>query len=124
MTLVRISNWGMAGIFFLCLIVQYNDPDPLLWMVIYGAAVMSCLLFLLNKPFLICSTLTGIVATVWATFLFFELQQALDPIIWADVFGHADMKTEAVELVREIGGLLIVSLWMGSQTIFQRNQEK
>ena len=46
--------WKVADVLFLLMfafsvVVQVNDPDPLAWMVIYGAAALACLLSLLGK---------------------------------------------------------------------------
>ncbi|MBF0290394.1 MAG: transmembrane 220 family protein [SAR324 cluster bacterium] len=123
MKMFRILNWVMAGMFFLCVIVQYNDPDPLGWIAIYGGAMISCLLFVRNRHYPIFSMTIGAIALIWAGVLFFGLQEAPDPVVWADVFGHAEMKTESVELTREIGGLLIVAVWVGIQVFFRKPQE-
>jgi hypothetical protein len=36
----------MAVLFLVAAAVQYNDPDPLRWMAIYGLAGLACLLAL------------------------------------------------------------------------------
>jgi len=40
----RVISWVMLAVFVLSMAVQYNDPDPIRWMVIYGVcAVFSVL---------------------------------------------------------------------------------
>ncbi len=113
---MRILNWIMAVVFLLSLIVQYNDPDPLAWMIVYGMATMVCLLFGLRKLHWRWSAGAGLVALVWSLSLFPPLFASPDPIIWKDVFVDAAMKTRTVEYVREIGGLWIIVGWMGVLT--------
>ena len=39
---LSITNYVMLAVFILCIAVQYNDPDPGIWMLIYGlAAIVS-----------------------------------------------------------------------------------
>lgn len=47
--LFSILNLIVAAFFFLCAIVQYNDPDPLLWMMVYTVAALACVLFHLKR---------------------------------------------------------------------------
>ena len=40
----RVISWVMLAVFVLSMAVQYNDPDPIRWMAIYGVcAVFSVL---------------------------------------------------------------------------------
>ena len=39
----------MAVLFLIAAALQYNDPDPLRWMAIYGLAVLACLLALAGR---------------------------------------------------------------------------
>ncbi len=41
-------------------ILQYNDPDPIQWIVYYGAAAMASILFVFNR-----------LKLIWALLLFF-----------------------------------------------------
>ena len=41
---MKILNYVMAAAFIFSVIVQFNDPDPLLWMLIYGLAGAACVL--------------------------------------------------------------------------------
>ncbi len=42
-------NLVVAVFFALFALVQYNDPDPLLWMVVYSVAVLACVLYHLER---------------------------------------------------------------------------
>ena len=38
-------NWIFFLIFLLGAVLQFNDPDPVIWMAMWGAAAGACLLF-------------------------------------------------------------------------------
>ena len=42
-------NLGVAAFFAFFAIVQYNDPDPLLWMIVYAVAALACVLHHLKR---------------------------------------------------------------------------
>ena len=44
-----ILNLVVAAFFAIFAIVQYNDPDPLLWMIIYAVAALACVLYHLKR---------------------------------------------------------------------------
>jgi hypothetical protein len=39
---MKITNLILAAMFVLFAVVQFNDPDPLLWIAIYGAMAAVC----------------------------------------------------------------------------------
>ncbi len=47
--LFTIVNLAVAAFFALFSIVQYNDPDPLLWMIVYALAALACVLHHLKR---------------------------------------------------------------------------
>jgi len=100
----------MAIVLMLCVAVQYNDPDPVRWMTIYGLALAACLLFVSGKlrwPF---PAAVGAAALLWAATIAPRVIGTNEPM--NEVFGTMRMVSEAVEEAREIGGLLIVAFWM------------
>jgi len=116
---VSILNPWMSVIFAICVALQWNDPDPYLWMPMYGAAMVACILASLSRLRPWMSATVGIVALVWAI------------TIAPDVFGHASfgdmfqsMKASnpSIEASREMYGLLIVVLWMGLLTLGARRK--
>ena len=89
--------------------VQYNDPDGLLWMAIYGAGAAACMGFALGRLRAWQALTVAVVALIWAL--------TLIPDFWGQVqvgelFESIGMKTVAVERAREFGGLAIVFVWM------------
>lgn len=100
----------LIGVFFLlAVVVQYNDPDPLRWMAIYGAAAVACLLLLRGGLPRWLPALVGLVALVWAATLTPGVVGQVAP---GDLFREVKMASPAVEEAREMIGLLIVAVWM------------
>ena len=64
--LLRIANAAMAALFGFAAAVQYNDPDPVRWMAVYGLAMLACGASLtgpLPRPL---PVLLGLGALIWA----------------------------------------------------------
>ena len=102
------ANWLMLLMFLLSVAVQYNDPDPLRWMSIYGAAAAVCVLELRRRTPAWAPALVAIIAIVWAGTI---VARAYDvPIL--SMFAQWEMKDVHIEEAREMYGLVIVALWM------------
>jgi len=117
---VKTANWVMAIVFMLCVAVQYNDPDPVRWMTIYGLAFAACLLFVSGKlrwPF---PAAVGAAALLWAATIGPRVIGKNVPM--NEVFGTMRMISEPVEESREMGGLLIVATWMLVLLLAMRKQ--
>jgi transmembrane protein TMEM220 len=106
--------WRVADVLFLLMFamsvaVQVNDPDPFVWMAIYGVAAIACLLSLLNRlprwlPMIIA---TG--AILWSLSI---LPRVLGKVPFGDMFAAWEMKDIGVEESREMYGLMLVAAWM------------
>ena len=44
-----VVNLVVAAFFALFALVQYNDPDPMLWMIVYALAALACVLHHLKR---------------------------------------------------------------------------
>lgn len=97
-------------LFALSVYVQHNDPDPVLWMIIYAAAAVACLLAAAGKRSVVIPAVIGGTALVWALTL---VPSALAFLRSDHEAVGFTMKTgDALEeLARECGGLLLVFLW-------------
>ena len=107
--LIRWVNWGMVPLFLLAVAVQWNDPDPVRWMAIYGAAFGVALVVALRGR--IANTmpiLIGLVALLWSLTTLTGAPAAG----FRHMFDAWEMRTETVEEAREATGLLIVAAWM------------
>ena len=99
----------MGLLFLLSVIVQYNDPDPVRWIAIYGAAVAACVLALWGRVPGWLPAITGLAAAVWAAFL---LPRVLGQVAPGELFRERGMATMGIEEAREMIGLLLVAIWM------------
>jgi hypothetical protein len=91
-------------------IVQVNDPDPWLWMAIYGAAGAACLFSLVGRLNWWFPVLVGIVALAWAATI---APRVVGQVPFTDMFAEFEMKDIGVEESREMYGLLLIGGWMG-----------
>ena len=109
---MKIVNIVLCVLFLLFLAVQYNDPDPYLWMPIYGFVAWICALAVVrkyNKPFILIGL--GIL-------MIYTLTYVPDFIAWIKMGFPSLVETMKankpyVELTREFGGLVMcdVVLW-------------
>lgn len=95
--LLRLATLAMLIVFLSWAGFQYNDPDPVLWMTVYGLAAVGCLLFLLHR-FPRKSALVYVALCLCGAAL-----------LWIRVV--ADGKFFFDEQGREAIGLMIVATW-------------
>jgi Transmembrane family 220, helix len=119
---MKILNIVLCVVFLLFLGVQYNDPDPYLWMPIYGFVAWICALAAVKKynktiilmgfGLLFIYTLTYIPAFIdW-------IKMGMPNIV-------ETMKTNKlyIELTREFGGLVICDVVLWFQFLQARKQK-
>lgn len=99
----KILGYLFAILFTVGAALQYNDPDSLYWIIIYGIAATISLLFALNKIGYILPLALGVVAFIGFLYLY--------PLDFQG-FDLNDGNIEIVELGREAFGLLIISIVM------------
>ncbi len=93
-------------LFVLFAIVQYNDPDPQVWIPIYAAAAVACAMAWadVGQWWFYAGMAVIYVIAAW-----YQRPPAFEGL-WLNEVG---MKTLNVELARETGGLLICALGIG-----------
>jgi hypothetical protein len=107
----RVINGLMAGLFAIAVAVQYNDPDPARWMLLYGAAaVVTLTAALRGRAPLAASAISGLVALAWAVVMIRD--SLADLTTYQHMFDAWEMRSAPIEEAREASGLLIVFLWM------------
>jgi hypothetical protein len=104
------ANGAMTLLFLFAVAVQYNDPDLLRWVAIYGLAALACGLALAGRLRRPVPVIVGLVALAWAVTL---APGVVGRVSLGDLFESYAMKSGPVEEAREMGGLLIVTVWMG-----------
>lgn len=119
----RVLAGLMAILFFFSVYLQFNDPDPVRWSLMYGGAGVVCLLYAFGRGPAWFAGLVTAVAIAWAA-------------VWAprvigvthvpDMFAEWHMTSGNVhaEEGRELGGLLIVILVCGAVTLARRRQAR
>jgi len=105
----------MCAVFLLSLAVQYNDPDPELWMPIYGLAAALAGLGAAGRlplaPNALALVLYLVLFAFWAPSLWGARHQAVES--W-------HMQAHEDEEPREAGGLALCALWSAVQTALAR----
>lgn len=120
--ILRFVNYLMIAVFILAVLVQYNDVNPIRWMLIYGAASFICILFALKKLHWIAASTILFISGVWALLKI--------PHLTANGFQHmldeVHMTQTGVEAAREFLGLLIIFSWVTVLAIssYRKKKEK
>ncbi|HEY5565171.1 MAG TPA: transmembrane 220 family protein [Rhodothermia bacterium] len=102
---MRHMNAGMILLFIVAAALQYNEANPLLWIAIYGAAAVLCVMFAIGKfPAILASVfaagcLVGSLTILWKLLM-------TDPIFRDEVFNEA-------------ASLFIAFLWISTLAWFQ-----
>jgi len=99
--------WALAVLFAISVGLQVNDPDPIRWMSIYGAAGIVIGLLPARRVISLFAIAIGLFAAAWAAYLG---QQVFDVIQLSDLWLKMSEKGGAVEVGREAGGLAIVAV--------------
>ena len=104
-----LANAIMLVAFVAAVIVQYNDPDPLSWMAIWGAAAIVCGLELRRRTRAWLPALVALVAFGWAATLG---PRVVGKVPFGAMFEEFEMRDLGVEESREFYGLLLIGGWM------------
>jgi hypothetical protein len=103
-------SYFMAALFGFAVAVQYNDPDPLVWMLLYGAASALSLYVARRGTIPLVAVLAlGGLALVWGLALAAGVP---DFDVYRHMFDAWEMKSAPIEEAREASGLFIVAAWM------------
>jgi Transmembrane family 220, helix len=105
---MRIVNFILAVMFLLFAFVQINDPDPVIWILIYGAmavlSIMAIFKFYPMKFMIALLVLYVLYSIVYMPGVLEWLRQDDKSMLFDDV---AKMQYPYVEEAREFFGLLI-----------------
>lgn len=104
----KVTNIGMLLVFVLATAVQYNDPDPIRWILIYGLAATACFLSLARRLPHALPAVLGACGILGGFFLALR------------VVGKQSVANS--EEGREMLGLFLVALWMAALLIWTRKQ--
>jgi len=108
---MKIFNSIFLLLFVLSAVLQYNDPDPALWILIYLFGAMNCY-FAIRKHQYPRLTLAGfILLLVYAVYLFFDKDGVLTWLIEhqaENIAGSMKASSPWIEETREFFGLMIL----------------
>ena len=124
---MKIFNTLFLFLFVVAAALQYNDPDPYLWIPIYLYGALLCFLFLRNRysKILYIIGLAGYIP--YAVYLFFDKTGVLS---WASEHEAEDiaqtMKATRpwIEETREFFGLLILIAVLATNTIWWEKRRR
>jgi Transmembrane family 220, helix len=106
----RVANVVMALLCFVSVALQYNDPDPLPWMAIWGVAGVFAALAAFGRHFpWWMPAAIGAVAVVWGTVIAVHLRGRF---AFSDLVKTMEAETPQIEESRESLGLYIITVWM------------
>jgi len=103
--LLQIANGVIFVLFVSWALLQYNDPDALLWAVAYGVGAMCCLLFFVGRLSPLFGALVATLSLVWALILYYFVISTDQPFTFVD--------DNVGEMLREAIGLTVVAAWAG-----------
>jgi hypothetical protein len=103
-----LSNAIMLLLFLFAAAVQFNDPDPAVWIGIYGVAAVVCVLEIRRRTSVWMPVAVALIALVWAATLYYGARDV--PLM--SLFAEWEMRDVRVEEAREMYGLAIVAAWM------------
>ena len=116
----KVANCLMIAAFLFSVAVQYNDPDPIRWMLVYGLAALACVLKLRGRLSWYLPATLGAAALGWAASI---APRVIGKTTFGDMFQSFEMINSVVEEAREMGGLLIVAAWMGVLVVVSKDDK-
>jgi hypothetical protein len=122
---MKAVNLLLAVMFVVFAFVQINDPDPIIWIIIYGAMAVVCILAAF-KYYPVIPMLLLLAAYVGYSFVFFDgvmewFRQDDKSVLFDDI---AKMQHPYIEESREFLGLMICVIVLLLQIILARRAAK
>jgi hypothetical protein len=108
---MKILNLVLAVLFVVFAFVQINDPDPVIWILIYGAMAVTCILAAFQRYYLAALIILLILFTGYSIVYFDGVREWLRSDDKSMLFDDlAKMQYPYIEEAREFLGLLICIL--------------
>ena len=122
---MKAVNLLLAAMFLVFAFVQINDPDPVVWIIIYGAMAVICVLaaFRIYPRVVMAALLVGYIIY---SFFFYRgvvewLAQDDKSVLFDDI---AKMQYPYVEESREFLGLMICIIVLALHLVLSRRQKQ
>jgi hypothetical protein len=108
---MKILNLLLAVVFIVFAFVQINDPDPVIWILIYGSMAVTCVLAAFNYYY-VKVLIAMLILYAGYSFVFFSgvLEWLRHEDKWMLFDDIAKMQYPYIEETREFLGLLICNL--------------
>ena len=108
---MRIVHWIFAVLFTISALLQYNDPDPVRWGLLYASAALAAGCMARGRPQpLLMAAVAGACAS-WMTFLWDSIVTFVDRGDWSLLVATMKAGEPLIEESREFLGLAIVAAW-------------
>lgn len=124
---MKVFNIVFAFLFVLFAALQYNDPDPYIWVPLYLYAAVLCWQASRNKLYPKAYVAGIIIYSLYAVYKIFDQNGLLDWINLHDAENIAEtMKAEKpwIEESREFFGLVILIIVLSIDLIYAINRNK
>lgn len=102
------ANAAMFLAFVFGAVVQYNDPDPLLWILVYLSAAGASLVALLGSTRWEIPALVGAGTLIWGLTI---APRVIGQVPFMSMFGAFEMANLGIEESREMYGLFMIAGW-------------
>ena len=112
--------WALATLFSLSVGLQVNDPDPVIWMVMYGTAALVVGVLPARRVLAGPGIAVGLIAAGWGAYLG---RQVVGTIGVGDLFSKMSEKGGAVEVGREAGGLAIIAVSLLALSVYRATRD-
>jgi hypothetical protein len=122
---MKIFNIVFAILFVVCAALQYNDPDPILWMPIYLYAAVLCFLAFRGRFYPVAYIVGIVLYGLYALYLFFTDDGVID---WVSRHNAESLtqsmkaSTPWIEDTREFFGLCILIFVMLMNWMYARRK--
>ena len=106
----RVFAGLMALLLAFAAAVNFNDPDPVRWVAIYGVACLASIAVVVTGtvPIAVPAAI-AVIALAWGVSIAARVP-SLD--VYTHMFDEWEMKSPTIEEAREACGLFIVGVWM------------
>jgi len=106
-----------SALFAVAAAVQWNDPDPLFWILGYGAASVLSALAAAGRVSVLPNAIAAIVFLLWFASLAPSLVAAPN-----EAFMSFEMRERSHEEPREAVGLVLCAVWSGVLVVWSRRR--
>ena len=115
----RYASYVMAVLLLVCVVLQANDPDPIRWMLFYGACAIAAAVLPSQGRAIPIAYVLAIAALAWAAYLLYLVWGRMEV---GDLVNKMSEKGGAVEEGREAGGLAIAGAWLLFAASYRRGR--